>query len=228
MPPRWVPFTGCPRKLTPNYSPWNEYDIAPENRCSKKERILSQPSLPALLDCKFQSPRVPGHIRIKCPPCTHAVSSVAYLVLGTFGSGIGKVDFEQNCREKRKICGIPAMDICKHKATFLGSKSPYILYQTNGWNLLTSGAFGKSIFSNVLSCSKKRYFLRFQQFLSISQSVKLQSLSPFSICWCWLISELPVNCDVSITFKHLHQKFQVPKCRYWTFFGYFGGGFSIT
>lgn len=146
MPPRWVPFTGCPRKLTPNYSPWNECDIAPENRCSKKERILSQPSLPALLDCKFQSPRVPGHIRIKCPPCTHAVSSVAYLVLGTFGSGIGKVDFEQNCREKRKICGIPAMDICKHKATFLGSKSPYILYQTNGWNLLTSGAFGKSIY----------------------------------------------------------------------------------
>ena len=38
------------------------------------------------------------------------------------------------------------MDICKHKATFLGSKSPYILYQTNGWNLLTSGAFGKSIY----------------------------------------------------------------------------------
>ena len=78
----------------------------------------------------------------------------------------------------------------------------------------------------MFSLVQKRvqYFLRFQQFLSISQSVKLQSLSPFSICWCWLISELPMNCDVSITFKHLHQKFQVPKCRFWTFFGYFFGG----
>ena len=174
--------------------------------------------------------RVPGHIRIKCTPCTHAVSSVAYLVLGCARNvwiWDRKGGFRTEFVVKKGRCLAFQLCIYVNVKPHFWEANHLIYYIKQMAGICWQVELLVNLCSNALSCSKKGTFW------GSSNSCQFLNQWSFKVCPAFQFAgaDWQLDCQWTAMFQSLSSIF-TKNFRYLNastepFFGYFEGGFSI-